>query len=196
MDDTRFSYITSDDRNELIVLDEKTGQYYQILKELVPQAQFSAQWYEYKHYTSESDLNAIKRYPRVMLVILYGLLNLFAEILLHVLGWHLIRLIRNKSRTKAHHGRDYSPMISEVISAVRLATLFPWVSNRCTVRSVGVYWLACMLGTPGQIQIGGVIEPFDPHMWTEVDGVRIDPTICQHAVCVFSPLQLADSSRT
>jgi hypothetical protein len=74
-----------------------------------------------------------------------------------------------------------------VIAADRVASLFPLVQSRCTTRSLAAFRLFQLLGYRPILVIGGMVESFEPHMWLEVEGIRVDSGVLDNSLDVFTP---------
>jgi hypothetical protein len=134
------------------------------------------------------------RQPSLTLVLRYALLYLWYQIILQVRGWNLIWTIRSKQQKsyrelstngQLERNTPYLQVLEEVIAAIRLASVFPWVRHDCIPSSLATYHLLRTMKYSPILMIGAKVVPFEPHMWVELGGYRMDAEMNEHSLDAF-----------
>ncbi len=135
--------------------------------------------------------------PALRLVLHYALLNYWYRTALRLRGWAPVWAVRSRQLTDSVRlfTDDYSTgnaarpeVIEEVIAATRLACVFPWVRPRCTQHSLALHHLLSKMGYSPKLVIGAKVLPFEPHMWVELNGYRIDSGVDEQSLDEFTLL--------
>jgi len=114
--------------------------------------------------------------PRWKLVFKYAFYNLLYQILLKFLGWKLVYSIRHSQLNYMSDGfmKRRPSVIDEMMAASRLAGLCPGVRRSCVPSSLAIYRTLKSMGYSPRLEVGGEVTPFEPHMWVELFGHKID----------------------
>ena len=140
----------------------------------------------------EMSLDYEPRQPRLRLVIYYIAINIMYRLRLYFTGWLPVWKIRSQQpghlRVPLATDSDVNQAIEEVIAAGRLACLVPFVRSDCVPRSLTMHKLLRTLGYSPALLIGGTIEAFEPHIWVELNGIRIDSGILDNSLDIFEAL--------
>jgi hypothetical protein len=133
-----------------------------------------------------------QRQPLILLIIWYAVANVWSQIRLLLFGWKPVSAVRNIARP-CPNSTSVNPSLrleiaDELISALRMACLFPWVRRSCVPNSLALYGILRQMGLEPLIRIGAKVAPFEPHMWIELDGWRIDSGADDQSLDAFEPL--------
>ncbi len=137
------------------------------------------------------------RQPSLLLVLNYAIMNLWWRIILQIIGWYPVWKIRlqqaeiyNDLLAENQFSKKGNPpdIIDEIIAAMRLACIFPWVRRDCVPNSLTIYHLLIKMGYSPKLVIGAKVIPCEPHMWVVLDGYRIDSGANDISLDVFNPI--------
>lgn len=134
--------------------------------------------------------------PSLRQITHYAALYLWYALLLKIKGWDLVWAIRSKQQARygevpaLDQPKDTSHLqIRENVSnAIRFASLLPWVRSDCVPQSLATYHLLRAMKYSPVLMIGANVVPFEPHMWVELAGYRLDAEVNEHSLTAFDNL--------
>jgi hypothetical protein len=135
-----------------------------------------------------------QRQPLIILVFWYAVSNVWNQIRLYLFGWKPVWTARKEqslylkypSPPMSHF--SHIDISEELISAVRVACIFPWVRRSCVPNSLTLYGILRHMGLEPSIKVAAKVFPFEPHMWVELEGWRIDSGADDQSLDIFEPL--------
>lgn len=133
-----------------------------------------------------------ERQPPFGLVLRYALLSLWYSALVRLCGWAPVRSVLARQRSIPEQtsavgwATDPSLVGEEITAAMRCACVFPWIRRDCVRHALIVHHLFTSLGYAPRLRIGANVVGFEPHMWVEVEGCRIDSGDSDHSLAVFT----------
>lgn len=137
-------------------------------------------------------VTALKNYPTYGLIIEYALLIPWWKLQVQTLGWRPVKkiLLQQGFDSLVSQSPSLEPLhiVEEIISAIRCACVFPWVTRSCIPNSLAIFFMLKKRGYLPRLLVGADIVPFEPHMWVELDGYRIDSGADEQALLRFKPL--------
>ncbi|MFT4251162.1 MAG: lasso peptide biosynthesis B2 protein [Caulobacter sp.] len=129
------------------------------------------------------------RLPSAWAVLEYVWLNFRFQLEIRLGGWRPVRERRAILAPARPRGpRSPEERVEEALAAMRLAALVPLVSKRCIPRALTAFEFLRRRGLSPVLVVGGYVEPFEPHIWTEVNGQAVDSGHIDFSLDVFIPL--------
>ncbi|HVF61541.1 MAG TPA: lasso peptide biosynthesis B2 protein [Thermoanaerobaculia bacterium] len=130
-----------------------------------------------------------RRQPLCLLVMSLAFLNWWYRIRLRWQGWSPVwEARRGCHESMIDQNRERAilmKVVEELLGAWRLASVLPWIKRDCVPVALTMHQMMHLLGLPAVLKIGAEVVPFEPHMWVEVNGIRLEAAVDQQALKVF-----------
>ncbi|MEM9941579.1 MAG: lasso peptide biosynthesis B2 protein [Planctomycetota bacterium] len=128
-------------------------------------------------------------YPRWSTVALYAYFNIWYRIVILFRNWRPVAQARAASKTPSQivNAKDLIPFfeIEEIIAAVRTACCLPIVRRTCVPNSLAIHRLLRLRGFSPELVVAGNVIGFEPHIWCQLNGHRIDSGVSDQSLEIF-----------